>query len=289
MLANLVLSAVALLPQTDTIVSADGANRLDLEILRGEVVVRTWDRDAVQVRADHPDSRAIEIDRSNRAISVEVDARRGMGLGAVDFELTVPRRFDLDIEGMALTVDIEGTEGEVEVTTIHGPIHVRGGRGTVVLESVNGEIVVEGAHGSVEVNGMAGGVTIRDCSGDIVAESVGGPLTLEGITSADVEAGTVGGTLRYEGSIERGGRYTFGTHGGEIILVLPPGMDARVDAMTLAGRIDVDYPGAPDEAVPVEGIPGMREMELSFTSGQGSARIEVETFGGRISIRSQGD
>lgn len=288
MFANLVLSAVALLPQTDTIVSADGASRLDLEVLRGEVVVRTWDRDAVQIRADHPGDRAVEIDRSNQAISVEVDARRGMGLGPVDFEITVPRGFDVDVEGMALSVDIEGTEGEVEVTTIHGPITVRGGRGAIVLESVNGEIIVEGAQGTVEVNGMAGGVTIRDCSGDIVAESVGGPLTLEGITSSDVEAGTVGGRLHFQGSIERGGRYTFGTHGGEIVLVLPRGMDARVDATTLAGQIDVDYPGAPDEAVRVEEIPGMREMELNFTSGDGSARIEVETFGGRISIRTQG-
>jgi DUF4097 and DUF4098 domain-containing protein YvlB len=292
MFAHLVLSALsaaALIQQTDTIVAANGATGLELEVLRGEVVVRTWDQDAVQIRADHPSGRYVEIDRSGETIPLELETERGMGLaGSVTFELTVPQGFDLNIEGMSLDVDIEGTAGDVDVTTIHGPIHVVGGRGTITLESVNGEIVVEGAQGSLDVTGVAGGVTITDCSGDIVAESVGGSLTMTGVSSSDVEAGSVGGTLYYEGSIETGGRYTFGSHGGEIELVLPRGMDARVEALTLAGSIDVDYPGAPTEATRAEGIPGLKEMELSFAIGQGSARVEVETFGGRIRIRTQG-
>jgi DUF4097 and DUF4098 domain-containing protein YvlB len=284
------LSAAALIQQTDTIVAANGATGLEVELLRGEVVVRTWDRNEVRIQATHPESRYLEIDRSGETISLELETERGLGLsGTVSFDLTVPRAFDLNVEGMAVSVDIEGTEGQVDVTTIHGPIHVRGGRGAIDLESVNGEIIVEGAEGTLDVTGVAGGVSILDCSGEISAESVGGSLTMEGIRSRDVEAGTVGGTLRYDGSIESGGRYTFGSHGGEIWLFLPPGMDARLDATSLVGRIDVDYPGAPAEATrPERGIPGLRETELSFTSGQGGARIEVETFGGRILIRARG-
>ena len=43
------LSAAALVQQTDTIVQANGASRLSLDSFQGEVVVATWDRDAVQV------------------------------------------------------------------------------------------------------------------------------------------------------------------------------------------------------------------------------------------------
>ncbi len=283
------LSAALLIQQTDTTVALEGATRLDLESLRGEVVIRTWDRDAVQIRADHPSSRSIDIRRRGRTLGIEVDVERGLGLaGAVDFQLTVPRGLDLSLEGMALEVDIQDTEGQVEVNTIHGGIHVRGGRGSITLESVNGEIVVEGAQGSLDVTGVAGGVTLRNCSGNIVVESVGGSLTLEGITSRDVEAGTVGGTLLYSGSIEDGGTYTFGTHGGQIQLFLPPGINARVDAVTLAGNIRVDYPGAPSEPTRGRGIPGLNEKELSFELGTGSARLEVESFGGTILIRRHG-
>ena len=77
---------------------------------------------------------------------------RGMGsVQSVDFEITVPRGFDLDIEGVALDVDIQGTEGEVEVGTVHGPITVVGGRGPFPSDSVNGDDLSgrgPGGHGS---------------------------------------------------------------------------------------------------------------------------------------------
>jgi len=292
MLTGLVIgaiSAAALLPQTDTIVQANGASRLELESFQGVVVVRSWDRDAVQIKADHPDSHSIQIDRSGTTISVEPEVERRFGFAhSVDFEITVPRGFDLNIEGVALDVDIQGTEGRIEVSTVHGPIRVQGGRRAIVLESVNGAIHVEGAQGDLEVTGVAGGVTIVNCSGDVFAESVGGSLTLEGITSADVELGTVGGDLRYEGSVEDGGRYNFGSHGGEIWLYLPANINAQVDVLTLAGDIEVSYPGAPTNPTRGEGLPGLNKKELTFELGTGSARIEVETFGGTVHILRQG-
>jgi DUF4097 and DUF4098 domain-containing protein YvlB len=283
------LSAAVLVPQTDTTVQANGASRLELESFQGEVVVRSWDRDAVQIKADHSDSHSIQVHRSGSTIFVEPEMERGRGFGdGVDFEITVPRGFDLNIDGLAMDVDIQGTEGRIEVTTVHGPIRVRGGRESIVLESVNGAIHVEGAQGDLEVTGVAGGVTIVNCTGDVRAESVGGALTLEGITSADVEVGSVGGTLRYEGSIQDGGTYSFGSHGGEIWLSLPANINAQVDILTLAGDIEVSYPGAPTEPTRDEGFPGLQQKELSFELGTGSARIEVETFGGTVHIVRQG-
>ena len=121
------LCAAGLAQQTDTIVQANGASRLELETLRGEVVVRTWDRDAVQVKASESEFRSVGITKSGSTVSIHVEVDRGMGLaGSTDFEITVPRGFDLNIEGMALDVDIEGAEGQVEVTTVRGRFGCRG-------------------------------------------------------------------------------------------------------------------------------------------------------------------
>ncbi len=283
------LSAAAFIPQTDTIVQANGASRLELESFQGRVVVRTWDRDAVQVGADHTASHSVRIRRSGRTIWVEPEVERGLGIShAVDFHLTVPVGFDLAIEGVALDVDVQGIEGEVEVGTVHGPIRVMGGRGSITLESVNGAIHLEGAEGDIEVDGVAGEVTILNCAGPIYAESVGGTLTLKGISSSDVELVTVGGTLRYEGTIENEGSYSFASHGGQIWLHLPPAVNAQVEVVSLAGDIEVDYPGAPSEPRAGRRIPGLNEKELRFQLGNGSARIEVETFGGTIHILRAG-
>jgi hypothetical protein len=284
------LSAAALLQQTDTTLALEGASRVSLENFRGEVVVRTWERDAVRIRADHRSSRYVDIDRHGNTIHVEVGAERGMGLsGSVDFELMVPPNLDLAIEGMALEVDIEGTEGAVDVNTVHGNITLVGGRGAIALESVNGEINVDRAEGDMDITGVAGSVTVRNSSGDIYVEGVSGSVTLQGVTSRDIEAGTVGGSLRFDGAVEEGGVYTFGTHGGQIWLYLPEGLNARVEAVTLAGSIEIDYPGAPSEPTRERGIPGLSEKQLDFEIGNGSARIEVESFAGTIHILRAGE
>jgi hypothetical protein len=281
------LGAAAVFQQTDTLVQADGASRLSLVNFQGEVVVRTWDRDAVQVAAEHAESQRISIERSGRTIRVEPDSEHGGAFGRrVDFRLTVPRSFALDIDGVGLSVDVEGAEGPVQITTVHGPIRVKGGRESIELESVNGSIHVEGAQGDLRVTGVAGGVTVRDFTGDLYAQSVGGSLTLEGINSSDVEAGSVGGTLTYQGGIQDGGKYRFGSHGGQIWLRLPGDINAHVEALTLAGSIEVEFPGARSEPPRGEGIPGLREKRLIFEVGTGSARIEVETFGGTVHILS---
>ena len=283
------LSAAVLVQPTDTIVQAEGATRLAVESFQGQVVIRSWDRDAVQIRADHPDTYSVSVKRSGSTISVEPDVERGMGIGqAVDFEIMVPRRFNLNVEGIALDVDIQGTEGAVEVGTVHGPIKVVGGRGSVSVGSVNGEIHLEGVRGDLEVTGVAGGVTIRDCVGDIQAESVGGSVVMERVTSANVEVGTVGGSLRYQGTIEDGGRYNFGSHGGEIWLYLPGNINAEFEVLSLVGDIEISYPGAPTGPTAGERFPGMNQKELRFELGTGSARIEVETFGGKVHILRQG-
>jgi len=283
------LGATGLVQQTDTIVQTNGATGLELEVFQGQVVVQTWDRDAVRIQADHSGSNTVSIRRQGDLITVEPDVERGYGFAhTMDFELTVPRGFDLSLEGVGLGVDIAGVEGEIEVTTAHGPITVRGGRGSIVLESVNGPVHLEGARGDMEVVGVSGGVTIRDCSGDIYAESVGGDLIFENVTSSDVEAGTVGGALRYEGTIENGGHYTFGSHAGSITLHLPSNMNAEIETLTLAGDIEIDFPGAPSEPERGRGVRGLRKKEMAFQVGNGSARIEAETFAGTIRILRAG-
>ncbi len=279
------LSAAALIQQTDTLVQADGANRIHMQVLRGEVVVRTWDQDAVHVKADHAPDREVQIRRSGRTLVIGLDDRRGTGPeGRVDFELVVPRGFDLDLEGMNLRVDIQDTDGNIEVTTVQGPIQVQGGRGSIALESMSGRITVEGARGHIRANAVAGAITVSGSSGDISVEAVSGSITLSDIVSRQVEARTVSGSLRYEGSIEDGGRYTFGTHAGNVRLHLPEDMNARVSAVTLTGNIQVDFPGAPDTTTPGRALPGLPEKRLTFETGDASARVSVETFAGNLYI-----
>lgn len=277
--AAVALTVLAAVQQTDTTVSARGLARLELDNDGGQVVIGTWDRDEIRIVAEHSSRTFIEIERSGDVLSIEADARRGPTT-IVDYDLTVPARLGLGVEGMFTDITIEGSDGEIEVETLQGAIRIVGGRGSIVAESTNGEISVEGAQGSIELNGVSRGIEIINSSGQITAESVGGSVIMRGITADMVEVGTVGGRIHYEGEIQDGGRYYFGSHGGRVTLQLPPDVNATVTAVSLTGNVRADYPGAPTRF-------NRRERE-SFTLGTGTARIEAETFSGSIVIERQG-
>ena len=281
------LSAVTMIPQTDTLVTLQGETRLELELWAGEVVVQTWDRNAVQISAEHSDRVGIEVNSEGNVLQIEMDMRRGYRPLPVDFELTVPRGIDLSIEGMSISVSIEDAGGDVEIASVNGDIDIRGGNGDIIAESVNGEVTIDGAQGRIEVTGVSQGVTITNSTGEIVAETVAGSLRLENVNARLIEAGTVAGTIYFDGEIQDGGRYSFDSHAGVVELVLPTGINAQIEALSLVGDIDVDFPGAPEVVEEESGWPGLDEKELTFTVGNGSAQIEIETFSGAIKIRSR--
>ena len=126
------LSAVTMVPQTDTLVILQGETRLELELWAGEVVVQTWDRDAVQISAEHSDRIGIETSHSGNVLKIEMDMRRGFRPLPVDFQLTVPRGMDLEIGGMSISVSIEGSEGNVEIASVNGDIEIHGGKGDII-------------------------------------------------------------------------------------------------------------------------------------------------------------
>jgi hypothetical protein len=270
-------AAMTLVQQaTDTTVALDGATRLRMDVPGGSVVVDTWERPAVRVQAEHSMRTVVDVRRRGTTLSVDSEARRGPGVGIVDYRVTIPASLDVTVEGQYVTVTIEGANGAVQVETMEGDVLIRGGRGTVKASSVNGKIDIEGAAGRVDVSTVAEAARVADATGEVYVESVGGAILLENVRANVVEAGNVGGGIRFSGTLAPGGTYSFGTHGGPISIQVPPTAAATFNVATIHGSITSDLPGAPARFE--------RGRRLSFTVGGGGPTVEAETFGGRISI-----
>lgn len=113
-------------------------------------------------------------------------------------------------------------------------------------------------------------------SGEIYAESVGSNIVLENVDAGAVDVGTVGGRIRYEGTLRSGGTYFFGAHGGSVTLVVPDGTGASFTLATIHGSITSNLPGAPERF--------KRGQRNSFQVGGGGATVDVETFAGRVRV-----
>jgi DUF4097 and DUF4098 domain-containing protein YvlB len=222
----------------------------------------------------------IAIDVSGAVVRVKADRRHGVP-SYVEYDITVPRSMAVDLDGVETEMTIEGVGGDISAGSVEGGITVRGAGGAVKIHSVEGDLVVDGGLGRVSAEGVEGAVQVTGARGEITVETVDGDVTLENVESANVDVGTVEGTITYVGTIEDGGRYRLTSHEGDVLLQVPPGLNATVSVATFEGSFEAD----PAFRVQVTSArPGRR---FSFTLGTGSARVELETFEGEIRLQSR--
>ena len=269
---------------TDTTVTAEPNARVQIQNFAGSVIVRTWDRNAVRVVAGKTRRDEVRVRGRESSISISTQSRTGVP-APLDYEITVPSRASVDIGGTYTDITVEGVRGSISATTVQGGVTVRGGDGVISLKSVEGAVTLQDASGRIEVNGVNRGLILRNVTGDIAAETVNGSIVLDGIESSDVEAVTVNGRVTYEGTIRDRGRYRFGTHNGGIIVSIPERTNATIAAVTYQGTFGSRF-NLPAGALDANGGPRRR---ANFVLGNGSARIEAESFQGNIVLARPGE
>jgi DUF4097 and DUF4098 domain-containing protein YvlB len=281
MLASLVvnlLAAASVAFATDTTVAVTRGTRLELSNFEGDIRVRVWDRRAVHVEADYERGEVVRVARRGAVLSISSYSRGGPP-GAVDYQITVPAGMPVSLKGVHASVVIEGLRGDVAVTTVNGEIALQGGAGLVSLSSIMGPITVSGARGRLHVNSVNGEIRLSGIDGSILAETINGAIALARVVSDSVDASTVNGSLCYDGTLQKGGRYRFASHNGNIAVGVPEGTGAVISVATQDGDVESDFPLRIKEKM------GKR---FQFRLGRGGAVLQLESFGGLIRLRRPG-
>jgi DUF4097 and DUF4098 domain-containing protein YvlB len=274
--------------KTDQTVPVQKGMRISVNNFAGSITVRTWEKDAVRVEAEHSSRDRITIRPTEAVLRVGATSERGPSR-TVDFTLTVPRWLPVSLNGTYVDIDLEGMQGEVSAETVGGDVRLKGGAGTVTVKSVEGIIEVEGSKGRISLNTVNEGVFVRDSAGEITAETVNGDLTLERIESSLVDVATVNGDVLYDGAIRDGGSYRFATHNGDVEMRVPDQINATVFIRTYRGDFESHFDVKVPEAAGDSRDDNSRRRErrnrrFNFTLGSGAARLDLESFGGDISL-----
>jgi len=299
--------ALAAQQQTDTTFTVRPNGNVAIENFAGSVKVGSWDRPQMRVVARHPGRTGVDINTVGARVEIEVTGR--FGPGQADLELTVPRAFGVAVEGVNVTIDVQGVEGDLSLETVNGDITIRGARARVQAESVQGVVDIDGSSGRITASSMNRGINIRNSGGEFHVEAVNGPVSLRGIDSHRVDAETVNGPVEYDGKIYPDGSYSLASHNGRIAMVIPEGTNARVSVYTFNGMLSSSFPvqiggqevtsvaprqprpgregGPPPPALPRR--PETGRGRYTFTIGNGGATIELESFGGPIQLVRPGE
>jgi hypothetical protein len=86
----------------------------------------------------------------------------------------------------------------------------------------------------------------------------------------------------YDGTIRDGGDYAFASHNGGIWVVVPDKAGMTVSVSTFNGELHSSLP------ITFRGETGSRRR-MNFVFGNGSARIDIESFGGDVYLRRPGE
>ena len=256
-----------------------------LENVNGNIQTKSWTKAEVEVKAlikvkagDAKEAEAtlgkieILIDKSLDKISIEVDhpkKARGSGLlnllfgrgkpvVSISFWLTVPKKSDLDMNT---------TNGKVEISDIEGK---------VLSRSTNGSVSVRNVVGSAESKTTNGNISADDLRGDAVAKTTNGKINMRGIdgninaisTNGEIYADVVGMT--------KGKDMHFVTTNGSVTVLLPKNINADLEAKTKNGKIYTEYP-----------ITMAGEISKKHITGKiniGGPLIYLETTNGGIEI-----
>jgi putative adhesin len=281
MFAAIVFSMMAITPTDQTVNVAKGT-KLDVNNFAGDVMVKVWDRDAVRVEVNHSDRETIDIRQDEGTLRVRGRSVRGGPARSLDYTITVPGWMAVSVNGTYADTTLEGVGGDVNIETTRGDIKVRGGSGFISLKSVQGEISLEKAKGHIEIRAVNEGIHLADINGDLSAETTNGSIILDRIDSGNVDLYTVNGNISYDGPIKDKGLYRLTTHNGMIAMPVPEKVNATIALRTYNGGIRASFPLPGD-------TPERRNKRMTLTLGNGSAHVELESFGGTIALRRPGE
>ncbi len=204
------------------------------------------------------------------------------------YEVTVPAKFNVDVETMGGEVRLEVLEGEARLETLGGDVEASDVTGDLQVETAGGEISVIAMKGEADLETAGGDVELREASGGPFSlKTAGGEIILRSV-EGDVDAETSGGDVEAR---KITGNVDLETSGGDISLedIIGTSHYARtsggdIEANNVQGDVELRTSGGEVIAVLIAGDVFGRtsggDVEIDDVSGD----VDVSTSGGCLEI-----
>jgi DUF4097 and DUF4098 domain-containing protein YvlB len=171
-------------------------------------------------------------------------------------EVTVPRRYVVNVRTGGGSVDLQDTTGSAK------------------LQTSGGDISAKNLVGNIELRTSGGGIHADSIRGDVDADTSGGDVRLLRIDGR-IKGNTSGGSVKCS-LVGANREISATTSGGDIEVLVPRATTGNVDATTSGGDVESDLPITATV---------LKEGRLEGTLNGGGAPIHAHTSGGNVSLR----
>ncbi|MYG00287.1 DUF4097 domain-containing protein [Candidatus Poribacteria bacterium] len=257
-------------------INAGGRLTIDTDI--GNIDVQSADHDIAQVIVTKESKNELDISQdalddfkvtfnkegSNLTIKGEFENgrnywRRQQNDLKIRFQVTVPKKYNVDLNTPSGDLSIEGVTGKVQAQSSAGDITGKNIFGTVNTQTSAGDLRLEKVKGIIFGRSSDGDITLANCQGKV-----------------DVK--TSEGDIHAETSTQPKHDWNLKSSDGDIVFTLISNLAAEIDAQTKAGSISTDFH--------VQGTE-IQNKRLHGTVNGGGKLLKLRTSVGDIRLKSK--
>jgi Putative adhesin len=184
----------------------------------------------------------------------------GSGIDRAVIEVRMPMDADLQLET---------SNGAIEVSTVHGNVRLRSSNGAITAEALRGKLQAHTSNGSIRIEGADGDCELSTSNGRIQASGRFDSLDIHSSNGSVVARAATGSTVA--------SRWSIGTSNAPVDLALPTDLKADLDVGTSNGGVQLELP------VTVQGFQDQSHLRGALNGG--GSEVSVHTSNGHIHIR----
>jgi len=254
--------------------------RISVENVAGEIEIKGWDRNEVQLTGRLGDSvDELEVDESSSHLQITVVNHDERNIDETVLVLKVPEGANIEAIAISADIEISGMDNEkVTGASVSGDVDVKAKSQWVSLESVSGDVGFSGQTQRISAESVSGDIELSGLSGVVEATTVSGDMELEVGVMDSGKFETVSGDIQVSAELSASGRLSAESMSGDVIISLPASQSGLFKAQSFSGRITTDF-GSVSHA---KHGPG---SHLKHSAGDAEAEIRLESFSGNIKLQ----
>ena len=193
----------------------------------------------------------------------------------VKFIITVPDKYNVDLNTSGGGISVGDLEGLVEAKTSGGGLTFGNIHGDINGKTSGGGITVGECSGNIKISTSGGGIKIKKCEGTVDAHTSGGGITVNEVYGS-IDASTSGGSVYASITEQPKENCSLTTSGGGIRVKLAKNINIYLDAKTSGGNVNTDFP------ITIKGK--IDRSKLNGKINDGGPELFLRSSGGSIHI-----
>ncbi len=279
------------------IVDATATGSVRIELVEGDVTVSGWDQTRIEVSGElgtQAQSLALEQQGAETVVRVvELENVDGDGDGSeTELYVSVPRGSSVAVFGTNADVLVTNVAGPLSLHTVAGDIEAESSGAAIEAETVGGDIRITGRGASADatLTTVAGEIEVGGPFTRINASTVSGDIELDVLETRELLLNATNGDIEVHATFAETAELNAETINGDVELEVGEAGNLNIDAGSFSGRIRTCFDAPAEADAPVQRDRRGRDRRgggtLTLTANANSPTVRVRTLNGDIEICS---